>query len=190
MSYSTSSGTNDTRNLNQEAAHDTALYDPAVHDNQIVAMYETNEEATVARDALVKVGISAEAIEMISRSADSGALGGSNAEDRGSAFWKAVRSLFASGHEQEDYGHAVGRGHAMLVLTPSAEMDRRHAIHTLEATHPVDFDARLEEWRQAGYETANVDRSAESGQAPRQGQRERPAGSARVRSYVASKRTA
>ncbi len=189
MSYSTPSGTNDTANLNQEAAHDTALYDPAVHDNQIVAMYETDEDAAAARDTLVKAGISADAIQTISRSTDSGELGGSNAEDRTNGFWEAVRSLFASGHEQEQYGHAVGRGHAMLVLTPTADMDRRHAIHALEATHPVDFDARLEEWRQAGYETANTDRSAEAGQAPRQAEREPAATGSRIRSYIAGKRT-
>ena len=27
--------------FNQQSAHDTGLYDPNVHDNQIVALYET-----------------------------------------------------------------------------------------------------------------------------------------------------
>ena len=185
MSYSTPSGTNTTRILNQEAAHDTALYDPAVHDNQIVAMYETDEQATSAREALVAAGLPSGAVEMISRNTDAGPLGGANAEDRDSGFWKSIKSLFAPGTDQNDYGHAIGRGHAMLVVTPTADMDRRHAVHAIEQTHPVDFDAKLEEWRQAGYDTANIDQGSGTQQPQlRVGQREKSAGSSRVRSYI------
>ena len=38
-SYVDNSGRAET--FNQQSAHDTGLYDPNVHDNQIVALYET-----------------------------------------------------------------------------------------------------------------------------------------------------
>ena len=142
--------------LNQSAAHDTGLYDPARHDNQIVAMYETDAQARSAKDSLVASGVPAAAIQLVSRTPETSTLGGVNAEDADSGVWGAIKSLFVPDEDRTAYTHAVGRGHAMLVVTPGMGHDRQMIVRTLEATDPVDFDARLEEWRQSGYDASTV----------------------------------
>ena len=57
--------------LNQTAAHDTGIYDPNVHDNQIVAMYETEARARAARDTLVSNGVPERAIRVNAGEQDS-----------------------------------------------------------------------------------------------------------------------
>ncbi len=148
--------TSDSTKLNQAAAHDTGLYDPARHDNQIVAMYDTDAQARSAQQALITSGVAASAIQVVARSTETGTLGGVNAEDRDEGVWGTIKSLFAPDEDRTAYTHAVGRGHAMLVVTPTGGMNRESIIRTLESTDPVDFDAKLEEWRQAGYDTSTV----------------------------------
>jgi hypothetical protein len=134
--------------LNQAAAHDTGLYDPNVHDNQIVAMFENDEKAQVARDALVSNGIPESAIHVSNKG--EGVTDVSNAEDNG-GLWGVIKSLFMPDVEAHAYGEGLRRGHAVVVVQPTAEMDRHRIITVLESSNPVDFDAKLEEWRQAGY---------------------------------------
>ena len=138
MSYSSDN------NLNQAAAHDTGLYDPDLHDNQIVAMYDTDAQAQAAKAQLVASGFSAAAIQVVSRGTETGTLGGVNAEDANGGVWGAIRSMFVPDEDRAGYTHAIGRGHAVLVVNPDRSMDRSKLIHTLEATNPVDFDAKLE----------------------------------------------
>ena len=142
----------DSQHLSQAATHDTSLYDPDMHDNQIVAMYETDERARAAKQALISQNVPESAIQIVSRGTDAGTLGGVNAEDDNSGVWGAIRSMFVPDDDRTTYSHAVGRGHAMLVVTPTSGMDRHAIIHALEGSDPVDFDAKLEEWRQAGYD--------------------------------------
>ena len=156
---------NDSDRLNQAAAHDTGLYDPTVHDNHIVAMYDTDAQARAAHAALTSVGVPASAMQVVARGAETGTMGGVNAEDRDSGVWSSIRSLFAPEDDRSDYSHAIGRGHAMLVVTPTGSMDRQKIIQTLEASDPVDFDAKLAEWRQSGYDTTtpHADYAANTG---------------------------
>jgi hypothetical protein len=135
--------------LNQAAAHDTGLYDPNVHDNQIIAMFENDAKARAARDALVSSGIPESAIHLSGK--DQGVADVSNAEDAGGGLWGAIKSLFMPDEEAHGYAEGVRRGHAVLVVQPTAEMDRHQIIAVIERSDPVDFDAKLEEWRQAGY---------------------------------------
>ena len=121
-------------------------YDPARHDNQVVAMYDTDIQARAARDALVASGVPETAIQMVARAGDMGMAAGAEGE----GMWGAVRSLFVPDDERAAYSHAVGHGHAMLVVTTTAGVDRGNLVHTLEATHPIDFDAKLQEWSSTG----------------------------------------
>ena len=133
--------------------HDTGLYDPSVHDNQIVAMYESDADAHSAQQALTAAGVSDSAIQVVARgTAMDTATRRTTAEDQG--IWGAIKSLFVPDDDRSDYTHAIGRGHAMLIVTPMPGVDRNMIIHTIENTHPIDFDARLEEWRQTGYDTS------------------------------------
>lgn len=136
--------------LNQAAAHDSGIYDPNVHDNQIVAMYETDARAQAARDALVSNGVPERAIRVAAGEQDRFA-GGVDYDRNDSGLWGAIKSLFMPDEEAHGYAEGVRRGHAILVVQPDATMDRHQIIEFLERTDPVDFDAKLEEWRQAGY---------------------------------------
>lgn len=138
--------------LNQAAAHDTGLYDPNVHDNQIIAMFENDAKARAARDALVSNGIPESAVHLSGKG--QGVADVSNAEDAGGGLWGAIKSLFMPDEEAHGYAEGVRRGHAVLVVQPTAEMDRHQIIAVIEKSGPVDFDAKLEEWRQAGYNYA------------------------------------
>ncbi len=146
--YTNTDGRSDS--LNAGAAHDTGLYDPARHDNQIVGLYETNAQAAAARDALLAAGIASSAIQLVDRSNTGQGTVEHGGTDEG--FWGAVKSLFAPEEDVTAYHHAVDRGHAMVVVTPSQGVDRSRVIEVLEGTNPIDFDAKLEEWRQAGYD--------------------------------------
>jgi len=164
-SYSNTDGRSES--LNTGAAHDTGLYDPNRHDNQIVAVYENRTQAEAARDALLNAGIPQTAVEVLDRTSGDALPGGTRAEDRNQdeGFWGAVKNLFAPEDDYNAYNHAIGRGHAMVMVIPSANMDRHRIIQVLEASGPVDFDAKLEEWRQAGYDYSGAPRATEQGRA-------------------------
>ena len=91
----------------------------------------------------------------------------------------------------QDYTHAVDQGHAMVVVTPAGDTDRHRVIQVLEHSHPIDFDAKLAEWRQAGYDNSGAARSPQHAEPRPVGQREtlpaRSEGPARVRSYVSNR---
>ena len=128
------------------AGHDDHLYDPNRHDNQIVAVYETMDDAKAAKSALLGAGIDDGAVQIMDRSAT-----GVTTAPADEGLWASIKSLFAPDEEAHAYGHALERGHAMLVVTPAATANRTHIIEVLEGTNPIDFDSKLEEWRQAGY---------------------------------------
>jgi uncharacterized protein (TIGR02271 family) len=137
--------------LNQGSAHDTGFYDPNVHDNHIVALYDSEPHARAARDTLVANGVPQQAIRITDREQDR-FVGGVDYEHNDGGLWGAIRSLFVPDAEAHGYAEGVRRGHAMVVVQPDATMDRHRVIELLEGTHPLDFDAKLEEWRQAGYD--------------------------------------
>lgn len=127
-----------------------AGYDHATHDNQVVAMYATDADAQAARQTLRSGGIPEDAIQLVSRDAAAGA--GSIPGEGDTGMWGAVRSLFVPDEDRNSYSHAIGHGHAMLVVTPTATTDRAHLVTMLEGTNPIDFDAKLQEWQSTGYD--------------------------------------
>jgi hypothetical protein len=177
---------------NATAAHDTGLYDPARHDNQIVAVFESRARADEARAALLAAGIPDGAVQVLDRTAGDLASGASQAEDRGGSsspgqgFWDVLTSLFAPDADYRAYQGAIGDGHAMVLVTPAPGMDRQQVIEVLRRSEPVDFDAKLEQWRQAGYGDTGAPRSDERA---RVGQREAQS-TGPIRSYVIDRRAA
>ncbi len=136
--------------LNKNAAHETGLYDPARQDNQIVALYDTRAHADAAREKLLAAGIDGGAVQVMDREADKMA-GGVDYKSGNQGLWGAIKSMFMPDEDAHAYSHAMGAGHAMVVVTPNATANRNHIIEVLEGTNPLDFDAKLEEWRQSGY---------------------------------------
>ena len=133
------------------AGHDGHLYDPNLHDNQIVAVYETMAQANAARDALVSAGVDTSAVQVIDQASQNVGGGASGAYTTDDSFWGSIKSLFAPDEDTHAYGHAIAQGHAMVIVSPAQTANRSHIIEVLEMTGPIDFDAKLEEWRQSGY---------------------------------------
>ena len=142
------------------AGHDVHLYDPNIHDNQIVAVYDTMQQAEAAKAALSDAGIDRAAIELI----DGNRTGVDQAPDGG--FWGAVKNLFAPDEEALAFRHAMGRGHAMVVVHPAQTANQKQIITVLEETGPIDFDAKFEEWRQAGYDYSHAGQSSLRSETP------------------------
>ncbi len=151
--YTSTSGFDE--KLNQTTVHDTSIYDPAASDDQIVTLYETPADAAAARDAVVAAGIPQAAVKLIERQA-SELEAGVDYERQDGGLWGAIRSFFV-GDDSHAHGYAEGvrRGHAMLMVSPPPGM-RLAAVHALESANPIDFDARLEEWRSAGWDNLHA----------------------------------
>ncbi len=139
--------------------HDTHLYDPTMQDNQIVALYETLVEAKAAKQALLAAGVDEAAIQVMDGSghADSSdtmpvSPPAMTEGTTDGGFWSTLGNLFAPHEDTHAYGHALERGHAMLVVMPAKTANRGSIIEVLEHSGPINFDARLEEWRQTGYD--------------------------------------
>lgn len=171
--------------MSTSTAHDAHLYDPDRHDNQIVAVFEDRAAAERARDALVQAGSPTGSIEIIDQPASTAQQASENGTV-GDQILGAFMGLFSSNHDH-DYAHAVERGHAMLVLTPQAGADRHQMIEALEQNGPVDFDAKLEEWRQAGYDKDGTPATTPAPGERRQAQPEATTSTSRVRSYLAER---
>ncbi len=188
--------------LSDDTVHETALYDPAAHDDQIVVMFETRDAAQAAIDRLAAEGIAGDA--MITDRTPDGANAGVNSEGGNTGLFGALKGLFAPDNEVHGLAEGVRRGHALLVLHPAIQT-RRQVIEVLETSGPIDFDARLEEWRTAGWEELYKQQAATTGSGtttpggveapspssalarPRVGMRDPARGSATVRSYYAPK---
>lgn len=135
---------NDPTRLNQMAAAERP--EPgAAHQDEVVALYETNAKAEAARQALLASGVPEHAIQMVARVVDAKA-----AARPPEGLWGTIKTLFMPAQDRYDYSHAVARGHAMVIVHLKPGVDRTALVRQLEATSPVDFDALLEQWRQAG----------------------------------------
>ena len=151
--YTSTSGFDE--KLNQTTVHDTSIYDPAASDDQIVTLYETPVDAAAARDAVIAAGVPKAAIRLIERQAHE-LEAGVDYERQDGGLWGAIRSFFV-GDDSHAHGYAEGvrRGHAVLMVSPPPGM-RLAAVHALESANPIDFDARLEEWRSAGWDNLHA----------------------------------
>ena len=151
--YTSTSGFDE--KLNQTTVHDTSIYDPAASDDQIVTLYETPADAAAARDAVVAAGVPFAAVKLIDRQANE-LEAGVDYERQDGGLWGVIRSFFV-GDDSQAHGYAEGvrRGHAVLMVSPPPGM-RLAAVHALESAHPIDFDARLEEWRSAGWDNLHA----------------------------------
>lgn len=154
--YTSTSGFDE--KLNQTTVHDTSIYDPAASDDQIVTLYETPADAAAARDAVVAAGVPQACVRLIERQA-SEFEAGVDYERQDGGLWGAIRSFFV-GDDSHAHGYAEGvrRGHAVLMVSPPPGM-RLAAVHALESARPIDFDARLEEWRSAGWDNLHAQRA-------------------------------
>ena len=123
------------------------------HDNQIVAMFDTYQQARAARDKLASSGVEAGQMDILDRNA--GATDASFAYDRNSeGFWGAMKRFFVPEEDSHGYAEGLERGHAMLVVRVQQPAQREQIVSILESFEPIDFDARENEWKQSGWSGA------------------------------------
>ncbi len=134
----------------EELNHPSALYDPSVHDDQLVAIFDTTADAQAALDALSQHGLANDA---------SIVAGNTSPEPASTGLFAGLLALFAPDDEMTHYNEGLRRGHALLVAHPTPA-NRLQIVQVLEAHHPIDFDAKLEEWRAAGW--ANLQRQEDA----------------------------
>jgi len=108
---------------------------------QIVAVYDTNDSAHVARDGLIAAGVPRACVHAIDR-ADPAAP--RSVESRRHAFWAAVGSLFAPAEDPAAFHLAADPKHALVVLQPGSATDLPRAVQILQASQPLYVFPKLE----------------------------------------------
>lgn len=105
--------------------------------DRIVAVFENNERARAARDALIAAGINNTAIELLDNKTDL---------DN----WSALKRHAVPDEDTHLYAEGLGRGHSILVIqTKVSEHDR--VMQVLTRFNPIDIDEHATKWRQAGW---------------------------------------
>ena len=111
-------------------------FDPARHESQIMALFADDAAAEQAGSAVVAAGVASERVEIM---ADGAALH--------AGIRHPVQDLFVPEDDYQDYHHALGRGHAMVIVRPGSAAEREAAVGALESSAPMDLDLHGRNWR-------------------------------------------
>jgi hypothetical protein len=126
--------------MDAKSAHDkpTDAGKLANDDCQVVAVYDTNNGAHIARDALVAAGIPATAIHVIDRADPQPASAKSSPQARRAKLLQVIGSLFARSENPAQYHLAEDPNHALVVLSRGVGVDRARARQVLRSSNPVE----------------------------------------------------
>ncbi len=149
-------------------------------ERQIVAVFETFDRARTARDRLAEEGIPAADMDIVHHAGGDDTAPPGQRDDRA---WGFIRRFFVPAEERGRYAEGLRRGHMVLVVRPPADA-RHRVIELLESFDPVDFDARMEEWRSSGWTGAATAPQGHAQEQVRTGRRVTGSPGVRVRSYV------
>ena len=112
------------------------VYDAARHDSHVIALFEDEARAERARAAVLATGVPADRVAIM---ADGAALH--------SGVRHPVQDLFVPEDDYHDFHHALGRGHALIVVRPSSAEARDAVVTTLERCVPLDLEQHGRRWR-------------------------------------------
>ena len=112
------------------------LFDPARHDSTVIALFRDEASADLARAAAVGMGVPANSITIL---ADGAALH--------SGVRHPVQDLFVPEDDYHDYHHALGRGHALVIVRATSAETRDAAVWALESVKPLDVEQHGRAWR-------------------------------------------
>jgi hypothetical protein len=112
------------------------IYDPLRHDSHVIALFDNEANAGLARDALRQAGVPGDLVAIM---ADGAALHG--------GLRHPVQDLFVPEDDYHDYHHAIGRGHALLIVSPASVEARDAAVAVLEGFAPLDLEQHGRRWR-------------------------------------------
>jgi uncharacterized protein (TIGR02271 family) len=163
-------------------------------------MFDSRNEAEMARERLSQSSISADNVRIVDKGEGSG---GTSSSESGTGFWASVKDAFMPDEDRHAYEEGIRRG-GYLLCARVEESQADEACRILEQSNSVDFDQRQNEWRQDGWQgyQAQQPQAAFGGQAQQRsagieeehipiveeqlqvGKREVERGGARVRSYI------
>ncbi len=111
----------------------------------IAAVFETLAAAEAARAALVAAGVPADAALVLDRgeSAHSPAAQAS--------LWARLRARLLPERHTHHYAEAITRGHPLLLADIDAAQ-RDAVVAALQAHHPIDLQARVDNWHAEGWD--------------------------------------
>lgn len=104
------------------------------------ALFDTSEDAYVAKKRLTDVGIPIETITI---------TGGATHKERG--FWESLGDMFFPEDDREAYAEGLERGGYLLTVTGLDEVEFEAAATILDQEGVVDLDQRTETWRAEGW---------------------------------------
>lgn len=117
-------------------AHATLFYDPARHDSHVIALFDDEASAAQAKAVVVAAGVPEGQTAIM---ADGAALH--------DGVRHPVQDLFVPEDDYHDFHHALGRGHALLIVNPGSATAREAAIWALEQSAPLDLEQHGRRWR-------------------------------------------
>ncbi len=117
---------------------DLATVRPQANDAQLVAVFDTNNGAHLARDALVAAGLPRTSVHVIDRVEPQSAGGKSSAHDRRTALLAAIGSLFSRSESPAQFHLAEDPRHALVVVDRGQGVDHARADQILHASGPVE----------------------------------------------------
>ena len=129
-----------------------------IHSTMIVGVFDDVDRAETAARRLAAAGIAPDAMR-IERTKFSGAASRSEARREGGTLRSFFAELFGigagKGDDDDDYpGHyaeAVRRGSSVLVVQAETDEQTGVVAGVLDDCGAIDIDARVEQWRGAGY---------------------------------------
>ncbi|UDL95881.1 hypothetical protein LGH83_06705 [Lichenihabitans sp. PAMC28606] len=112
----------------------------------VTAFFDTGEHAQIAKNDLVAVGLSADAITIVGSNADSFNV----AEDHQRGFWDSLTNFFMPDDERRTYSEGLRRGGFALSVRTSDALYKQ-AIDVLDRDGAVDLDERSMAWESEGW---------------------------------------
>ena len=126
------------------------LHNPAAEldDRRIVAVFDNLDQARLAEQRLLEIGVPADRIHLMVRGGQDVNAAATVAPPDRNLIGK-IREAIWPDHGTEAYRDAVKEGLPMLTVAPRPDQVES-IIGVLEAARPKHFDARLERWRNTG----------------------------------------
>ena len=134
-------------------------------DNTIVGVFESSSKAEQVRQALVAAGYDSSKIHVAAEGGERSELSMSDSSadseprPHEGAIAHFFRTLFGGDDEHEDSGHyreAVRRGYCMVSVESDDSSEIERAREIMEENDAIDFDRRVEQWRQQGWQGYNA----------------------------------
>jgi uncharacterized protein (TIGR02271 family) len=133
--------------------------------NNVVALFDTRDEARSAEDDLIRAGFDRGSISLVSND-DASRSGRSNTGTTDKSLWEEIKDFFTGDtyDDRAEFEEGLRRGGALLSVRAPEERVTE-AVNVLMKHNPVDVDKRAGEWRAAGWTgtSSGAGRSAAAG---------------------------